>query len=311
MSANRNSESTALLEISAPLLMVAATFLFATMSMCVKFAAETYGTGEMVFYRGIVGAITMAMLMRLRGETVRTALPAMHFWRSLTGVSALGLWFYAIGVLPLSTAVTLNYMAPIWMALLLIGGAALLRGTGVEARLICTVLVGFAGAACILQPAMDQDQAWGGLMGLLSGLLTAMAYLQVSALGRAGEPEDRVVFYFSIGSIAGGALETSFFNEWHSHTLQGLGMLLAIGVLATLAQLMITRAYGKGRMLVNGSLQYLGVAWSYIYGVLLFGDRVTDMALLGMALVAAAGIAAVGLRERVSSTDHVPIPPEP
>ena len=224
--------------------MVAATFLFATMGVCVKFAATDYGTGEMVFYRGMVGAVAMAMLMRVRGETIRTRLPAMHFWRSFTGVSALSLWFYAIGVLPLATAVTLNYMAPIWMTLLLIGGAALLRGTAVEARFICTVLVGFTGVACILQPAMEQDQAWGGLMGLLSGLLTAMAYLQISALGRAGEPEDRVVFYFSAGSMAGGALETSLFNEWHAHTPQGLGILLAIGILATLAQLMITRAYG-------------------------------------------------------------------
>lgn len=293
------------------MLMVTATFLFATMGVCVKFAAADYGTGEMVFYRGIVGAVAMAMLMRVRRETIRTSLPAMHFWRSLTGVSALGLWFYAIGVLPLSTAVTLNYMAPIWMALLLIGGAALLRGSGVEARLVCTVLVGFAGVACILQPAMEQDQGWGGLMGLLSGLLTAMAYLQVSALGRAGEPEDRVVFYFSVGSIAGGALETSLFNEWHAHTPQGLGILLAIGILATLAQLMITRAYGKGRILVNGSLQYLGVAWSFVYGVILFDDPVTGMAMLGMGLVVAAGIAAVGLRERVPDASRITVPPEP
>ena len=300
-----------MLQISAPVLMVAATFLFATMGVCVKFAATDYGTGEMVFYRGIVGAVAMAMLMRVRGETIRTRLPAMHFWRSFTGVSALSLWFYAIGVLPLATAVTLNYMAPIWMTLLLIGGAALLRGTAVEARFICTVLVGFTGVACILQPAMEQDQAWGGLMGLLSGLLTAMAYLQISALGRAGEPEDRVVFYFSAGSMAGGALETSLFNEWHAHTPQGLGILLAIGILATLAQLMITRAYGKGRILVIGSLQYLGVAWSFIYGVVLFDDPVTSMALLGMALVVAAGIAAVGLRERVSSAGDLPLPPEP
>lgn len=148
-------------------------------------------------------------------------------------------------------------------------------------------------------------------MGLLSGLLTAMAYLQVSALGRAGEPEDRVVFYFSVGSIAGGALETSLFNEWHAHTPQGLGILLAIGILATLAQLMITRAYGKGRILVNGSLQYLGVAWSFVYGVILFDDPVTGMAMLGMGLVVAAGIAAVGLRERVPDASRITVPPEP
>lgn len=290
--------------------MIIATLLFATMGMCVKFASAEYGTGEIVFYRGIIGAVSMILLMRARRATLRTRVPAMHFWRSLTGVSALGLWFYSIGELPLSTAVTLNYMAPVWMAMLLIGGSALLGRREVDARLLCTVLAGFAGVACILQPAMEHDQAWSGLMGLLSGLLTAIAYLQVSALGRAGEPEDRVVFYFSVGSIAGGALETLLFSEWHSHTLQSLGMLLAIGVLATLAQLMITRAYGIGSMLVNGSLQYLGVAWSYLYGALLFDDPVTGIALLGMGLVVMAGIAAVTLGQSVGSTDYISKTPD-
>lgn len=298
-------------KIHASILMIIATLLFATMGMCVKFASAEYGTGEIVFYRGIIGAASMILLMRVRGVTPRTRMPAMHFWRSLTGVSALGLWFYAIGELPLSLAVTLNYMAPIWMAVLLIGGSALLGRGEVDVRLVCTVLAGFVGVACILQPVMEHDQAWGGLMGLLSGLLTAIAYLQVSALGRAGEPEDRVVFYFSVGSVAGGALATLLFGEWHSHTPQSLGMLLAIGVLATLAQLMITRAYGIGSMLVNGSLQYLGVAWSYLYGTLLFDDPVTGIALLGMGLIVMAGITAASARLSVPPANHIGAVPRP
>ena len=207
--------------------MIAATLLFATMGMCVKVASETYSVGEIVFYRGVVGAFMMILLSRVHGRTLRTGVPAMHFWRSLTGVSSLGLWFYAIGKLPLSTAVTLNYMSPIWMPVLLIGASAF-RNTGnserVDARLVCTVLIGFAGVICVLQPTMERDQLWGGLMGLLSGLLAALAYLHVAALGRAGEPEDRVVFYFSIGSVAAGALGATLIGEWHAHTLRGAGV---------------------------------------------------------------------------------------
>lgn len=282
------------------MLMVGATFLFASMSMCVKIASASYGTGEIVFYRGIVGAAMIALITRVSGETLRTRLPAMHAWRSLTGVSALGLWFYAIGELPLATAVTLNYMSPIWMALLLIGGSVVIGGGRVDVRLVCTVLVGFAGVVCILQPTMERHQLWGGLMGLLSGLLAAMAYLQVTALGRAGEPDARIVFYFSVGSIGAGALETSLISGWHAHTLHGLGVLLAMGGLATLAQLLMTRAYRTGGTLVVASLQYLGIAWSLLYGVLLFDDPVTGFALLGMGLIAMAGIAAARLRQSVT-----------
>jgi S-adenosylmethionine uptake transporter len=100
-------------------------------------------------------------------------------------------------------------------------------------------------------------------------------------------------------------MAASLFSEWHQHSLTGLGLLLAVGLLATLAQLMLTRAYATGRMLVNGSLQYLGIAWSYLYGVLLFDDPVTVIALLGMGLIALAGIAAVRLRPTVLASSRI------
>jgi S-adenosylmethionine uptake transporter len=283
--------------MAATVSMVGATLLFATMTLCVKLASTNYSTGEIVFYRGVIGALMMAWLMHKRGGTLYTNVPALHFRRSLTGVSSLGLWFYAIAELPLATAVTLNYMSPIWMALLLLGSAFLLGTDRINGWLLVTVLVGFAGVVCVLQPVMAGDQLWGGLMGLLSGLFAALAYLQVSALGRAGEPDGRVVFYFSLGSAAGGGLAATLAGGWHIHTLHGLGVLLAMGILATLAQLLLTRAYRTGNMLVNASLQYLGIVWAFLYGVLLFDDPVTALALLGMSLIVLAGITAARLRE--------------
>jgi drug/metabolite transporter (DMT)-like permease len=195
--------------MSAAALMILAALLFATMGVTVKLASALYSTGEVVFYRGLVGAITMAALARWQGERLRTAVPGMHFSRSITGVSALMLWFYALGNLPLATAVTLNYMSSVWMALFLLGGAVLLGAARVDVRLVLSVLVGFVGVGLILRPTIAHNQLWHGLAGLLSGLLSAMAYLQVTALGRAGEPELRVVFYFSFGGMLAGALVAS------------------------------------------------------------------------------------------------------
>jgi S-adenosylmethionine uptake transporter len=81
-----------------------------------------------------------------------------------------------------------------------------------------------------------------------------------------------------------------------AHTRHGLALLLAIGVLATAAQMMMTRAYRIGRTLTNASLQYLGIVFSFVFGVLLFDDPVTWMALAGMALIVSAGLAATLLR---------------
>lgn len=291
--------------MTAPWLMVGASLLFATMGVCVKLASQFYGAGEIVFYRGLVGALAMAGVAHWRGGTLRTAVPAMHFWRSVVGVTALSLWFYAIIALPLATAVTLNYMSSVWMALFLIGGAVMLGSRSVDGRLVATVLVGFAGVALVLRPTLNQEQLWGGLVGLASGMLSAMAYLSVTALGRAGEPEYRVVFYFSLGGIAVGAVSMGLMGA-HAHTWQGAALLLATGVLATTAQLMMTRAYAIGRTLSNASLQYLGIVFSFVYGVWLFHDPVTWMALLGMVLIVGAGLAATLLRARQAPPDARP-----
>ena len=93
------------------------------------------------------------------------------------------------------------------------------------------MLLGFAGVALVLRPTIEQQQLWHGLVGLLSGLMAAMAYLQVTALGRAGEPEERIVFYFSLGGLAVGALWMLCDTGASAHTPRGLALLLAIGLL--------------------------------------------------------------------------------
>jgi drug/metabolite transporter (DMT)-like permease len=283
--------------------MVLASLLFATMGVCVKLASAHYTTGEIVFYRGLVGALMMAGFARWQRGTLRTTVPAMHFWRSLSGVTALCLWFYAIGNLPLATAMTLNYMSSVWMALFLIGGAVMLGGQRVDGRLIATILAGFGGVALILRPTIEQDQLWHGLIGLLSGMVSATAYLQVTALGRIGEPEYRIVFFFSIGGVAAGAATMLWTGVTPHRTLEGPALLLAVGLLATVAQLMMTRAYSIGRPLVNASLQYLGIAFAFVYGVLLFDDRITWMAVAGMALIVVAGLGASMLRSQTAPAD--------
>lgn len=282
--------------MSAPLLMICSSFLFATMGVCVKLASDTYGPGEIVMYRGLVGMIGIALLARARGLSLKTQVPMMHAWRSVVGVAALTLWFYAIGHMPLATAVTLNYMSSVWMALFLIGGAVVVGAQRVDPRLVATVLVGFVGVALVLQPSVSRDQAVPGMMGLASGMLSALAYLQVTTLGRVGEPELRVVFYFSIGGFLTG-LVMSLIQGWHvHHTLSGFVLLLATGVTATTAQVAMTRAYAIGRPLSNASLQYLGIAFSFVYGIALFHDPLTWAAVGGMVLIVGAGLAASRLR---------------
>ncbi|MDO8904875.1 DMT family transporter [Hydrogenophaga sp.] len=281
--------------------MLLASLFFATMGVCIKFASTHFNSFEIVAYRGLVGVLFLIGLTQMRGISLRTSVPMMHFWRSVVGVIALTAWFYAIAALPLATAVTLNYMSSVWIATFLLGGALLTQGRNAPIRqqgpLFLTVLAGFAGVAMMLRPTLNDDQVIGALVGLLSGIFSAFAYLQVAALSRAGEPESRTVFYFSVGAVVAGGLGMLFVGASSWNWPSAL-WLLPIGLLAVMGQLCMTRAYSRGATMVVANLQYSGIVFAGIYGLAFFGDVLPLMGWAGMGLIIISGIAATVLRSR-------------
>ena len=280
--------------------MVLGAFLFATMAVGIKFASSSFGTMELVFYRGIVSIIFMAVVLRASGTPLRTPVPVMHLWRSTVGVLSLSAWFYAIAHLPLATAMTLNYMSGVWVAAFIVGGALLYGQPQRQGPLMGTVLLGFAGVVMTLRPTLDQNQLFAGVIGLLSGMGAALAYLQVTALGRVGEPVVRTVFYFSIGTAIVGAVGSlvTGFTPWSEVSWTAAAWVIPIGVLASLGQWCMTRAYSHGSTLVVASMQYTGIVFAAIYSLALFGEYIAPIGWAGIAVIVASGILATILRSR-------------
>ncbi len=281
--------------------MILASLFFATMSVCIKYASAHFGTFELVLYRGLIGIAFMAGMCRAQKVSLRTTIPMMHLWRSVIGVASLSAWFYAIAHLPLATAMTLNYMSGVWVAAFLVGGTLVmgrLQDAGRQGPVVLTVIGGFAGVIMILRPTIEQNQLFAGVIGLLSGLGAALAYMQVAALGRVGEPESRTVFYFSVGTAVTGLVCSVLFTGFSPWSWPQAMWLLPIGVLAALGQLSMTLAYSKGATLVVANLQYSGIVFSALYGLFLFGDQIPLIGWAGMGLIIACGIAATALRNR-------------
>jgi len=272
--------------------MIVAATLFALMGVLVKQASGDFSSAELVFYRSAFGLVSIWSVIAWRSGRLFAPLATphvrAHVWRGLSGFAALVLFFYALGRLPLATAVTLNYTAPLFLAVLSVWWLHEHHGRG----LVAAVVIGFAGIVLLLRPQVE-EQAWvPAFAGLVSGMLAAVAYVNIKLLGRLGEPEWRVVFYFTLLSTVGGGawmLAAGF----HKPAADDWVILAGIGVTATLAQLALTRAYHRGRTLTVGSLAYTTVGFSAIYGVVLFGETLPLMAWLGMALVVAAGVLAV------------------
>ncbi len=291
--------------------MLVASFVFAIMGVCVKLASATSSTSEIVMSRGAVGMVVLYVVARARGLPLTTLFPWHHAWRGFVGVTALWLWFFAIGRLPLATAMTLNYMAPIWIAAIVFTLGWWHGTRRFEWGLAAAIVTSFGGVALLLKPTIHAEQWLGGVTALISGFLSALAYIQVKKLGQLGEPEYRVVFYFSASGVIAGLisglvdswLQTGNLQVMHDLSARDVLLLATIGVTATIAQIAMTRAYRYGAMLVTANLQYTGIVFSSIWGMLIWNDQLDLWGWSGIAIILVSGVAATFYNARSSSSN--------
>ncbi len=297
--------------------MLVASLLFSIMGVCVKLASTDYSTSEIVVYRGIIGMLMIAAIMRWQGGSLRTRMPYHHLLRGGVGVVSLWMWFYSISKLPLAMAVTLNYMSPIWIAGILLGGAWFKTRRTLAWQPLAAILLGFFGVILLLRPSIHADQVIGGMVALCSGMLAAWAYMQVRQMGLMGEPEYRVVFYFSMTCAIAGLLGTLFGKtidsdtqhiSWHALNAHGLVLLVAIGLTAAAAQMAMTRAYRLGNPLLTANLQYVGIVFSSVWDVLIWQSSLHWLSWLGIAVILCSGLIATFYNAR---TNKQTLPSDP
>ena len=274
--------------------MLVAGFFFAAMGVFVKFGADQFDAGEMAFYRSFVGLFFISALVAMRGGTVRTSYFGGHVVRGVIGTVSLIGFFYAMTKLPLATAQTLNYTSPIFLAI----ATVVVLGERFSSWLVAAIVLGFVGVATLLQPTLNAGREGPALIGLFSGVLAAWAYLSTRSLGRLGEPDYRVVFWFTVfGSVicAGWQLSTSSF---HAVRLDNVWILLGIGLCGNIAQLAMTRAYRTGNTLVCGALSYSTLVFGAVATFIVWNDRLTPLEWIGMGIIIASGILAMRVEKK-------------
>lgn len=265
--------------------MIAASFLFASMGVCVKLAAETYPPSEIVFYRSFISFLMMLPVVRLHGVSLATPHWRFQLWRSVAGFVSLLLYFYAIFLLPLATAATLAYTSPLFLAIYL----GWFRKMRLRSGMMAALVIGFAGVALLLRPTLHAEQWLGGVVGLGSGMLSGLAFYNIKELSERGEPEARTVFYFSLFSTLASGLWMLLY-EFHPLDLRGGLLMLGVGGFATAAQLAMTRAYTRGNTLVSASLAYSTVIFASLFGMLFWQETLSPGAWVAVALIIASGL---------------------
>lgn len=275
--------------------MLGAGLCFALMGVFVKLGSAWFSSHELVFHRSVIALLLLLAALSLRhgrrgGLRVFGAHTGAQLRRGVVGFVALATFFYAVAHLPLSVAVTLNYTSPLFLALLM----PWQLGERPSRAQYLTVAVGFVGVVLLLQPwRTPARDLFAGMLGLFSGVMAAFAYIHVRRLGRLGEPEWRTVFWFAMVCAVGAALLASLDGGWQAPADgRQIGVLLAMGVFATLGQLAMTRAYRTGRTVVVASLAYSTVVFASVLDGVIWKQSLPPIAWLGMAITVAAGVAA-------------------
>lgn len=269
--------------------MLLASAMFAIMGAFVKLGAE-HGAllAQVVLFRGLPSVVLLLLWARAGRQSIVPTRWQPHLWRNLSGVTSMWLGFFAISHLPLATAISLNYTAPLFIACWMLGWGGAQR----DPLRIAAVALGFLGVIAVLRPSIDLDQWLAAVLGLGAGAMSAIAMMQIRQLGRIGEPEWRTVLFFSVAvcvsSFVGLAIE-----GWGGADWTGYACLLGVGVAGLFGQLAMTRAFGMGSALLTAALQYSTIIFAALIGMGFWGDTLDGLAWAGMGLIISAGLLSV------------------
>ena len=274
--------------------MIVAGFFFAAMAVFVKLGSEHFGAAELAFYRSLATMVVAYAVLQAARGTIRSAHTGTHLIRGIVGALSLVGYFYAITNLSVATAQTLNYTSPLFLAIV----TTVVLGERFSGWLIVAIVGGFVGVAMLLQPSFQGGREGAALIGLFSGVLASWAYLAVRTLGRLGEPDWRVVFWFGLVSTVVCAIWQLATSTFHAIEWRTAWILLGLGASGTLGQICMTRAYRIGNTLVVGSYSYSTIVMGMAFGMILWNDILSPLEWAGITVIVASGLLAMRVEKK-------------
>jgi drug/metabolite transporter (DMT)-like permease len=273
-------------------LKLASLMLFAVMSALIRGLGHTIPVGQVVFFRSTFAIVPVVIIYAARRElvtAVRTHRLPGHLGRGIISICAMFLSFAALTRLPLVNATAISFAAP----LITVAFAALILKERVQAYSWGAVAIGFCGVVVMLTPYLDvglavaTGPAIGALFALLAAFCNAGTAIETRRLTDT-ETTSAIVFYFSLFCALAGLLTLPF--AWHPPTELEFAKLVAIGVVAGVAHILLTEGYRFAPASVLAPFEYTAIVWAFVLGYAIFGEMPTPAVVLGAAIIAASGL---------------------
>ena len=276
--------------------MLIASFTFAIMGAFAKLASEHMSSLEVVFFRNIAGVILVGVAVLKTPMVQKGGKPLLLFFRGFMGFTALLAFFYNIAHISLGDAMTYSKTSPIFTAIF----AFVFLNEKLTLKGWIAVFVGFIGIVFITQPTGLGFSKYD-LLGIFSGVGAALAYTSIRELRNHYDTRAIVLSFMLTGTVGPIILFiiSPYINIPELDFLLGEFVMpegivwfyvIGMGVLATISQLLMTKAYGETKAGIVGAVSYTNILFSILVGLMLGDSLPSLVTAFGILLIVIAGI---------------------
>ena len=269
--------------------MILAALLFTCLNFVIR-AADHLPTIQLVFFRSLGSAICGFILLKRFKIPMKGNNPPMLILRGCVGLVAMFLFFKAMQMLPMASAVSLRYSAPIFATIL---SLIFLKEKVISWQwlLLATAFVGI-----IMLKGFDARISVNGFgIAMLSAFMTGLVYTIIRKIGSTEHPIVIVNYFMTISTVAG-AIGILFY--WTPIDSREWVMLLSMGLLGFGAQYYMTKAIQLAEANLITPFKYLEAVFTLIIGWAIFGEYQTMVTLLAMVIIVLSLVANVWVKAR-------------
>ena len=269
--------------VQGALLILLGEALLSIMGAIIKHLSIELPTEVVVFYRNLFGLIMLVPIILHAGPgTLKTQKLHLHFIRAGVGLSAMYGFFYVIANMPLAEAFLVKLTTPLFMPIV----AALWLGESIQSKTRWAIFIGFLGVVFILRPGTEAFTPIA-LIGIGAAFLASTAKVTIRKMGST-EPSVRIVFYFGVISSLLSAIPLTW--AWQVPEAHHWPWIALMGLVGTLGQLALTRAYRIAKPGQIGPYVYSSVLYGALLGYVFWGEHLLVTTIIGSALIIVAGI---------------------
>ena len=270
--------------------MLFATITFALMKVCVK-AIPHIPAIEIIFFRAVISLAISVVLLKRQKVSVWGNNKRILIARGVVGSISLIVYFYLLHNIPLATAATLQYMAPIFTTIL---GIYIVKEKVLPWQ---WSFFGLSFLGVLLMQGFDaRISPFHFFLGIGGAVFTGLAYNFVRKLNTTEHPLV-IIFYFPLVLLPIGSIWSYF--VWVTPQGTDWLMLLAVGILTQIAQFFLTKSYQSEEVSKVSILNYLGLIYALLFGYFIFDESFNLLTYAGMGLVLLGVIANVAYKGRL------------